>query len=866
MRTDSQSRIGEFPPTLRAVHHRVVEDPGASAILETDGTVITFGDLWQRAADLAERLDIEFGEITGICLPRSAEVVVAMMAVMMRGGVYAPFSTDDPPSRTENLRDRIGVRRVIESDGDGLVIRAREVDVAPIMEMGAEPADRPIYVMWTSGSTGEPKAVVVAHRGVIRLIRDREFMDIDATDRLAFASNSMFDAATWEIWASLGNGAGLVVISAADLVDAHRLRTRFEATGVTRAFLTTSLFNHLVRSDPGMFGSLISLAVGGEPLSPAVMRSVLESGSAPNHLINVYGPTECTTYSTWGSIDHVPADAQRIPIGGPFPETELAIVDESGRPIHDDGEGELWIAGTGVALGYLGSPPEMARFVETTLPGHAGERWFRTGDLVRRLPDGALDCLGRIDRQIKIHGYRIEPGEIEAAIIAQPGVASAAVIASRSGSSVSLLGFVVGSADVGPGRGVEMELEAIGRHLRGSLPQYMVPARIIAVDQLPITANGKLDEERLRALARDATPPPGAADLYRAFLDPVEEFVLECARAVIGDPNIRADDDLWAAGLDSLSAIELLDTINGGDYGSFDTPEFAGLATSAQIARVLHEAPAMEATIDAVSSAVTLNPAGTTRPVFAIPGTAGTSARFTHLARGLGQDQPLVVIGPSGMHRPGPVHRSIEEMAAHARVEIEARLGPGEPCVLLGYSAGGTVAFEAARQLDSRGVEVRLVILDAVPGVAGGEELDQVRPSERKGDRPSVRARIRQRGLIVTIGRVPAAIRARRRAKRIDRLYLDPGPPGFDLDRYRAFARIQGRAVEAYRAEPSPLRATLIRVDEGPIEVLADGLFEHLDVHVVSGNHVTMLDLDHTPEIVSVLRPIIAAADRAVAE
>ena len=840
--------------------------PEVPAIFETDGSVITFGELWRRAEDLADRLDIEFGEITGVCLPRCAEVIVAMMAVMMRGGVYAPFSPDDPPLRTENLQNRLGVRRVIASDGRQTVVHSREVMSSPVLDMSADPVDRPIYVMWTSGSTGEPKAVVVAHRGVIRLIREREFMDIGETDRVVFASNSMFDAATWEIWASLGNGAGLVVISPEDLVDAGRLRARFEQTGVTRAFITTSLFNHLVRSDPTMFGSLVSVAVGGEPLNPAVMRTVLESGAAPTHLINVYGPTECTTYSTWGEIRHVPEDAQRIPIGGPFLETELAVVDEQGRPIDGDGEGELWIAGTGVGLGYFGSPPEMARFVDTTLPGHQGERWFRTGDLVRRLPDGALDCLGRIDRQIKVHGYRIEPGEIEAAIAARPGVTAAAVIANRSGSTVSLLGFLVAADDVDDVDGSAVDPDVVMGDLRRTLPHYMVPARLIAVDHLPITANGKLDEERLRTLVRNATPPPGAADLYRAFLDPVEEFVLECARAVIGDPNIRADDDLWAAGLDSLSAIELLDTINGGDYGRFDTPEFAGLATAAQLARVLRDAPVMGATTEAVSSAVTLNPGGSARPVFAIPGTAGTSARFTHLARGLGGDQPLVVIGPSGMHRPGPVHRTIEEMAAHARCEIEARLGPGEPCVLLGYSAGGTVAFEVARQFDGHGGEVRLVILDAVPGVAGGEELDQVRPSKRKGDRPSVRARIRQRGLLLTIARVPAAIRARRRAKRIDRLYIDPGPPSFDLERYRAFGRIQGRAVEAYRAEPSSLRATLIRVDEGPIELLADGLFEQLDVHVVSGNHVTMLDLEHVDEIVAVLCPIIASADRAVAE
>jgi thioesterase domain-containing protein len=401
----------------------------------------------------------------------------------------------------------------------------------------------------------------------------------------------------------------------------------------------------------------------------------------------------------------------------------------------------------------------------------------------------------------------------------------------------------------------------------------MVPARLLVVDHLPTTANGKLDEEGLRLIAKTAPPPseeseaidlhniedPRVRQVPEVVWDPVEDFVLECARAILGNGLLGLDDDLWAAGLDSLSAIELLDTINGGDYGRFDTPEFMGLATAAQLARALHETPVTTDASVAVSSAVTLNPGGGARPVFAIPGTAGTSARFTHLARGLGADQPLVVIGPSGMHRPGRVHRTIEEMAGHACVEIEARLDPGDVCVLLGYSAGGSVGFEAARELDARGFEVRLVILDAIPGLAGGEQVERIRPLKPVAQRPSFRLRVRQRGVVATVRRLPAALRSRRRVKHMDRLHAQPGPPSFDHDRYQVFAQIQSDAVEAYQPEASQLKATLIRVDQGQIELLAEGLFEHLDVHVVGGNHYTMLDQLHAPEVVEVLRPIIDA-------
>jgi amino acid adenylation domain-containing protein len=693
----------DLSPTLELVHEQVLARPDAPAIFETDGSVITFGELWQRACELADQLDIEFGEITGICLPRSAEVVVAMMAVMMRGGVYAPFSPDDPPVRTENLQDRIGVRRVIETDGERTIVRTREVDAAPVMDMSSDPVERPIYVMWTSGSTGEPKAVVVAHRGVTRLIRDREFMDIGPSDRMVFASNAMFDAATWEIWASLANGAGLVVISPDDLVDARRLRARFEQTGVTRTFLTTSLFNHLVRTDPTMFGSLTSVSVGGESLNASVMRTVLESGAAPTYLLNAYGPTECTTFACWRLIEHVPADALRIPIGTPIRETELAVVDEQGQPISDDTEGELWIAGAGVALGYFGSPPEMARFVEASLPGYVGSRWYRTGDVVRRLPDGALDCLGRIDRQVKIHGYRIEPGEIEAAITAQPGVSAAAVVTVRSGSTVSLLGFLVATAQH------DSDPDAILRRLREALPQYMVPARLIVIDRLPTTANGKLDEERLHTLARSAPPAPEQSTFEQAtdehqvnvgsFLDLVQVFVLECARLVLGDGGLGIDDDIWAAGLDSLAAIELLDTINGGEFGKLDAPDFAGMTTVAELADALRTSSNGNDSAGPVSTIVTLNPGGTAPPVFAFPGAGGTSAQFMHLARGLGADQPVMVIGSSGFHHPGPVYRTIGDMAQHACREIDSARHSSEPCVLLGFSSGASVAYESAQRL-----------------------------------------------------------------------------------------------------------------------------------------------------------------------
>ena len=835
-------------PTLEMVHRHVVSQPDALAMIAADGSGITFGQLWSRAEQTASTLRIEHGEIVGVRLPRSVEFVVAIIAVQLAGGVYAPFSPDDPEARTLDLQQRIGVRSEITVEHGELSVQTLRDSDPAVLDMSGSPADRPIYVMWTSGSTGGPKAVVIPHRGVLRLIHDRSLMDIRPEDRLAFASNTMFDAATWEVWASLGNGAALVVIDGDDLVDAGRLRTRLEASRVTLAFITTSLFNHLTRSDGEVFSTLHSVAVGGEALSPSVLRRVLASGSAPGAVLNVYGPTECTTFATCSRIVDVPVDAARIPIGSPILGTELAVVDASGEPVADGEEGELWIAGDGVAIGYLGDDERQDRFVSTALPGCSGTRWYRTGDLATRLPDGTIDCLGRIDRQIKVHGYRIEPSEIEQTIESHPGVRATAVIAQRSGSTVRLLGFVVADE-----AGLDTDITL--SELRRTLPAFMVPTRLVTVDHLPTTANGKLDEHRLVELATLSEVGPVQEGWREALLHPADRFALECARTVLGMDHLQVDDDLWAAGLDSLSAIELLDMLADGEYGTFDTPEFQGLSTAEQMGRVLRRGGGARDDAGTDPTAVVLNRGGHLPPIFAVPGAAGTSSIYRPLAQALGEDRPIIVIGPRGMHRAGPVDRTIEAAAEHVCAVIEGTLDPREPCVLLGYSSGASIAFEVARLLDARGVEVRLVMLDAMPGVTDGPELAAVRPHTYilPSTAPPVKP---ERGLF---SRARARRRAHAERRRVQRFVDDPGPPSFETERYEAFLRIARAAVARFEPEPAPFPATLIRVDLGPIERLGAHLVPHLEVHVVGGDHATMLSRRHVHEVAAVLEPILVS-------
>ncbi|MFM7687450.1 MAG: AMP-binding protein, partial [Actinomycetota bacterium] len=286
------------------------------------------------------------------------------------------------------------------------------------------------------------------------------------------------------------NGATIVVISHDDLLDARRLRTRLDACGVTLAFLTTALFDHLARHDPDMFGGLRTLAVGGEQMRPAGVRAVLQSATPPQRLVNVYRPTEATTFSCSRPVTHLAIDAVRVPIGHPLLQTELAVVDEHGARVPAGSTGELWIAGSGLACGYLGDAEATNHaFVDASLPGLLGSRWYRTGDLAVQRANGEFECLGRIDRQLKVNGHRIEPAEVERAIQTIDGVNAAAVVAQPKGTSTRLLGFVVADGSI--------TASDISAGLAATLHAFMRPSRVLLVDSLPITANGKLDEAAL---------------------------------------------------------------------------------------------------------------------------------------------------------------------------------------------------------------------------------------------------------------------------------------------------------------------------------------------------------------------------------
>src|SRR5690606_24530620 len=502
----------------------VAERPDATAVIEGDAR-IDYRELDIRSNRLARRLralGVGPDRIVAMALPRGIDLVVTALGIVKAGGAYLPLDASYPVERLrlmiEDARPAafVGTADSLAALGDPLPAPAVAIDRGPLAEDGEAPPDAGAtaqslaYGVYTSGSTGRPKGVMVTHRNVLRLVCETDYFRPADDDCIALASNISFDAATFEIWGALANGLTLAVVDRDALLSAATLRERIARDRITTMFLTTALFNAFAMAEPDAFAGLRLLLFGGEAASPAAVHAVAGAGG-PARLVNVYGPTETTTFATWHEIDQVAARATdplrlRIPIGRPIANTRCHVLDAAGRPVPIGLVGELYIGCPGVSRGDLGQPGlTAAPFVPGPFGG-PGDRLYCCGDRVRWREDGEIEFIGRADAQVKLRGFRIEPGEIEHALRDCPGVAEAAVLVEPDAAGENrLLAFVAGAPEGG-----EAGLET---RLRERLPAYMLPRSIVVLERLPISPNGKLDRDALRAMARSRpAATPASAD------------------------------------------------------------------------------------------------------------------------------------------------------------------------------------------------------------------------------------------------------------------------------------------------------------------------------------------------------------------
>ncbi|MBL1120221.1 amino acid adenylation domain-containing protein [Streptomyces sp. 110] len=555
-------------PDRRCLHELVGEHararPEAVAVVHGDAAM-TYGELDARAIQLADLLTgqgVAPGTFVAVCLPRGPELFAALLGVLRAGCAYLLLEPGHPADRLEFMIRDTGAAlclterpllhklpadavRTVCLDEQRAAVTARPTE-PPAVEVTS---DAGAYVIYTSGSTGRPKGTVVTHRAFVRLLRGADYLTLGPDDVSGQGADVTFDAAAFEIWAPLTAGARLVVIDKQTLLDPPALTGLLKARGFTTLFLTTALFNQVVAEDPSAFGGLRNMLFGGEAVNSLRVSQVL-AADPPRRLVHLYGPSETTTFATWHLVRE--ADEHRpVPIGRPVANTTVYVLDELLNPVPVGVTGELFVAGPGVARGYIDRPELTAeRFLDNPYGTLPADRMYRTGDLVRWSAEGALEYVGRADHQVKIRGYRIEPSEIERVLQQHPDIDAALVVArAAEGDHKRLVAYVRPVAGCEPDPGALRDFAAV------RLPDFMVPAALVTLTEFPLTSSGKVDRAALPE--PELTGRPAGPGRVEPRTD-AERALAAIWAEVLGVERVGVTDNFYELGGDSILGVKVV--------------------------------------------------------------------------------------------------------------------------------------------------------------------------------------------------------------------------------------------------------------------------------------------------------------------
>ncbi len=760
-------------------------------------------------AEMLRRAGVSKGDRVPLLLPRGVQFIVCALGVMKCGAAYVPLDPSYPPERLrrmlEGLEACIGIARAGSSICRGAVSWLDAGLADELSSIPAQPrqvgAENPAYVMFTSGSTGRPKGIEVPHRAIVRLVFGQDFARMGPAETWLHMAPTSFDASTLEIWAPLLHG-GRCVILEEEIPTPKLLDEVIRRERVTSAWITSSFFNTIVDEAPACLSGLAQILIGGEALSPSHVRRALDHLPGVR-LVNGYGPTENTTFTCCHVISREDVDPGRtIPIGRPIANTTVCVFDSDGRPAPVGVPGELVAGGDGVAIGYVGQPEKTAQsFLPDPFSRQPSARLYRSGDRVRWRPDGVLEFLGRFDNQAKIRGHRVEPDEVAACLAEHESVRQAVVVSNLAASGAAqLVAYVVPQSKDHSAPELHKLLHS---HCLERLPRYMVPNSFLILPELPLKPNGKIDLAALEDVKHDFVPAAAGAPLSS-----LESRILGIMRDVLRQGELGPDDDFFEHGGDSLLAVSLMLRVSRELGREFPTRSVDEAFTARRLAAVLDSPSVLRSKYPA--GVVEIRKGTAERPLFCLPGLGATALQFRTLAAKMHTQRPILGIEIHDLQLEPAVLESIEG-TAEAVVRNMRQVQPIGPYAILGYSFGGNLAIEGARQLIAKNQMVEFVaILDAyAPGALRN-------PSGLRKAATHLRI-IARLQLKESYEYISSRIQKRLFPGSQNSLSTDPEPLLLGSELERRIAEVSKhciRAFHAHHARVYPGRIVLIRADD----------------------------------------------------
>ncbi|MBB6048347.1 amino acid adenylation domain-containing protein [Armatimonas rosea] len=803
------------------IEQQVGKTPNAIALVFEDQS-LTYSQLDQRANQLAHRLQslgAGADTLVGISLKRSVEMVVALLATLKAGAAYVPIDPEYPEDRRQTIAEEARVVALITHDPDW---SANETFSTLKPQVTVQPENL-AYVIYTSGSTGTPKGAMNSHQGIVsHLLWMEAALKLTAADRILQKTPYGFDVSVWEFFLPLMIGATLVVAPPDLHRDAPGLIALIQKEAITTVHFVPSMLQiFLEEHTHRQCTTLKRVLCSGEALPPSVVQLFHQSLTAELH--NLYGPTEAAVDVThWPCLPNASPDV--VPIGKPLWNTQLYVLNAQQRLVPLGKSGELYIGGTQLARGYLNRPELTA---ECFIDNPFGEgKLYKTGDLAKWLPDGNLLYLGRLDHQVKIRGIRIELAEIDVALERHPQVQQCVVVAHKDAiTERHLVAYLVASKPI-----PVLELRAF---LTKTLPDYMVPQRFIFLESFPLNPNGKVDRKALPAPER----APQELGSSLAPETPEEKRLAELWCQFLGTKQVGRHDNFFELGGHSFLAMRLFKAIEETFGVRIPLATLFQSPTLSQLAALLH--PQTELS-QSWRSLVAIQPNGARPAFFCVHAIGANLLNYRLLAQHLGQDQPFYGLQSQGLDGLQPPHSSVEEMAAHYLTELRT-VQPHGPYRLGGGSAGGTIAFEMARQLQQQGEKIALLVF-----------LDTAYPAQRTTPLPLLKRLDRRLGPLL-LGKREHASRPKKATPPTSNAPLSPT--------IRTVTETNQAALRSYKPQPYPGPITQLmtanpvhRSVDDPRLVWGQLTSFGLEIHPIEGNHTNMLNEPHIQNVAAVLR------------